>query len=122
MIVYLACPYSHHRAGVREERYDLATKAAAYLALQGHVVYSPITMSHPMDKVMRHRGVFVEHGFWMNFDLPFMWACERLYVLQLPGWSTSKGVTHEIKSFTLRHKPIHYISPHVVEASWPKSY
>jgi Domain of unknown function (DUF1937) len=48
-LIYLACPYSDPSAAVRLQRFEHATKAAAALIQQGHIVFSPITMTHPID-------------------------------------------------------------------------
>jgi hypothetical protein len=51
-IIYLACPYSDPDYAIREQRFHLANDAAASLIRQGYIVYSPITMTHPIDVVL----------------------------------------------------------------------
>ena len=106
-MIYLASPYSHKEEWMRELRYPKddvktffsrerrrVTRAAAELVRRGHVVFSPITHSHPLDTV----GGMQEHGwsFWQSQDIPFMEACDELHVLMLPGWKESEGVSAEV--------------------------
>src|SRR3954470_8339054 len=42
-IIYLACPYTDGDPRLREQRFEAATDAAAFLIRQGYIVYSPIT-------------------------------------------------------------------------------
>jgi hypothetical protein len=55
-IIYLGSPYTHPDPKVREERFEKATRAAAHLVEKGHIVYSPITMTHPIDLVLAAEG------------------------------------------------------------------
>jgi len=62
-MIYLACPYSHPDSNVREYRFKMANRAAAKLMRDGHIVYSPISHTHPIA---------------MEGDLPLDWAYEDL--------------------------------------------
>lgn len=110
-IVYLAAPYSDPSPAVRRYRYQMATIAAAELATRGTVVFSPLTMTHPMDIVLTRGGGTLGSEFWLNFDKRFMECCSELYVLKLGGWNRSKGVAQEIEFFETRNLPIHYVDP-----------
>ena len=48
-IIYLAAPYSHPDPGVRERRFRAINRAAAALIAEGRIVFSPISMSHPIE-------------------------------------------------------------------------
>jgi hypothetical protein len=60
-LIYLACPYTHNAPEIMEERYKSATSAAARLIEKGHVVFSPITMTHPIDKILAKGILPVDH-------------------------------------------------------------
>ena len=91
--IYLACPYWHKDPIVREERYQLVTRKAAELMLQGYQVFSPITHSHPISAHMPNQ----DHDFWMKQDYPYIqhWA-DEVWVYAIDGWRESIGVGLEI--------------------------
>jgi nucleoside 2-deoxyribosyltransferase len=91
--IYLACPYSHQDARVRAARFDAANRAAGRLMEAGHVVFSPISMTHPIAEVCElPRG----WSFWERQDRAFLEWCDEVHVLRLPGWVQSAGVQAEI--------------------------
>lgn len=81
--VYLASPYSHESANIRELRYRTAVQAAAQLMLKGLAVFSPIAHSHDIGLVLDKP---VDHDFWMRQDIPLLANATRLIVLTLDGW------------------------------------
>lgn len=94
--IYLGCPYSHSDWKQRELRFHLVSRAAGRLMLQGHVVYSPISHSHPVCCVtpgLRPKGW---EDFWREQDFWFLARAERLTILALPGWERSVGLQAEI--------------------------
>jgi hypothetical protein len=108
VIIYLAGPYSNNAPADRSRkssaekriaRFNAITEAARYLIERGSIVYSPLTMTHPIDVRMKQDP---GSAFWVAFDEAFMAHCERLIVLKLPGWDASSGVANEIKFFRER--------------------
>lgn len=116
-IVYLACPYTHAKSEVMEARFEAANRAAAALIKRGHIVYSPITMTHPIDKVMAGSSNTLGSDFWVQFDEAFMRACSSMYVLMIDGWDRSSGIKREIAFFEQSGKPIVYIENDTLLAS-----
>lgn len=103
---YLASPYTHQDAEVREWRFKEACKCAARLMKDGQVVFSPIAHSHPIEI----EGGWREDGaFWKRQDEPYLMACDKLIVLRLPEWTNSKGVAHEIAVAMERGIPVEYV-------------
>jgi hypothetical protein len=100
--IYLAVPYSVDP----NHGYLLANNKAAELMLQGNVVFSPISHSHP---IARQCKLPLDHDFWIQQDLPFIEWCDEVCVLQLPCWGKSKGIKAEIEYATKIGKPIKYI-------------
>lgn len=92
MLIYLASPYSHPNAFIREQRFDEACRAAGKIMKLGHVVFSPIAHSHPIAE----RGIEGSWDFWQKQDLPILERCDALAVLELDGWKESVGVQAEI--------------------------
>jgi Domain of unknown function (DUF1937) len=108
VIIYLAGPYSNdapadrlRKASTekRVARFNALTEAARCLIERSEIVYSPLTMTHPIDIRMKHDP---GSAFWVAFDKAFMVHCARLIVLKLPGWDASSGVINEIKFFRER--------------------
>jgi hypothetical protein len=110
-IIYLACPYTHADHRVREERFKSATAAAAELIRQGYIVYSPITMTHPLDVVLAGDTDTLGSDYWIKFDEAFMAVCSEMIVLQIDGWDQSQGIKREMDYFKSRGKPVRFLSP-----------
>lgn len=110
-IVYLACPYSHESMEVRISRFEQSAHAAAHLIHEGMFVYSPITMTHPIDLVMASEGETMGSDYWCDFDEAFMSVCSRMIILEIPGWTESSGIAREIGFFQSAGKPISMIVP-----------
>lgn len=105
-LIYLACPYTHPDAKVRLYRFQQATRAAAALIRQGHIVFSPITMTHPIDLEMAGAESTLGSEFWVRFDETFMDRCDVFALLPLAGWQDSSGVGREIAYFEAMGKPL----------------
>ena len=106
-IIYLAAPYSHDDIAVVEARFDAINRAAASLIEDGHTVFSPISMTHPIAMVA---GNHLDTA-WYGYDEPFMEVCAEIWVLMLPGWMRSRGVAQEIAFFEERDRPVVYLTP-----------
>jgi nucleoside 2-deoxyribosyltransferase len=106
--VYLACPYSAPCLMLRHERFQAANNVAARLMNQGYVVFSPISMSHPIAETC---ALPKSWEFWARQDLPFLSWADELHVLKLTGWHASTGVSAEIGRARDIGKPIIYIDP-----------
>ena len=110
-IVYLACPYTDLSAEVRDQRFHAATKAAAALISQGHIVFSPITMTHPIDTVMAGVAGTLGSEFWVAYDEAFMSFCSELAIVKVSGWDKSAGIARERLFFEARSLPIWFVDP-----------
>ncbi|MFC7500013.1 DUF1937 family protein [Enterovirga sp. GCM10030262] len=110
-IIYLACPYSHPNMDVRVARFEASAHAAADLIHRGRFVYSPITMTHPIDLVMAAEGETMGSDYWCDFDEAFMRVCSEMIILAIPGWDQSRGIQREAKFFAAHGKPVRYLIP-----------
>jgi hypothetical protein len=110
-IIYLACPYTDSDKSVREARFNLATEAAADLIREGHIVFSPITMTHPIDVVLAGEDATLGSDYWVAFDKTFMDMCSEMLVLQVDGWDQSKGIQREMEYFKAQGKPVNLLVP-----------
>ncbi|MGB6285993.1 MAG: DUF1937 family protein, partial [Xanthobacteraceae bacterium] len=96
---------------MRKQRFRIATEAAAELIRQGNIVFSPITMTHPIDVVLADEGATLGSEYWVEFDEAFMDMCTEMLVLQADGWDRSSGIRREIKYFRRQQKPVRYVAP-----------
>jgi hypothetical protein len=110
-VIYLACPYTDPDPAIRKARFDVATAVAAELIRAGHIVYSPITMTHPIDVVLAGASNTLGSDYWVAFDEAFMEMCSGMIVIRLEGWQRSNGIRREIAYFNDRKKPIRYMDP-----------
>jgi nucleoside 2-deoxyribosyltransferase len=107
-MIYLASPYSHPSAHVRQQRFEAACRAAAALLRAGIPVFSPIAHSHP---IAQH-GLPDTWEFWRSIDREYLRRCRALVVLRLSGWDTSVGVQAEIELARRWGIPVIEVDPH----------
>jgi len=90
--IFLACPYSGTEQE-RKSRFALATRFAGELISLGKLVFSPITHGHA---IASYTPMPLTYKFWRYINNSFIEWCDELYVLCIPGWEQSEGVTAEI--------------------------
>jgi hypothetical protein len=95
-MIYLASPYSHPDAAVKEQRYVDVCRAAGVIMREGDTVFSPIAHSHPIEQHFPD-GWVGDHEFWLRQDFAVLRHCSRLVVLKLDGWEKSFGVAKEVE-------------------------
>ena len=110
-MIYLASPYSHPDAAVREQRFREACRATAVLLRAGHAVFSPIAYSH----VLVEHGLPSDWAFWERHDQELLARCDEVVVLQLDGWIDSVGVQAEIALARTLGKPLKFVEPSLVD-------
>ena len=106
-MIYLASPYTHVDAAVRQSRFDAACLATSTLMRAGLSVYAPIVHSHPLVRY----GLPIEWEFWQAHDCEHLRRCDEVMVLTLDGWNASHGVGAEIALAVKLDLPIRYVSP-----------
>ena len=97
--IYLASPYSHPEATVRQERFVAACKKSAQYAVKGIPVFCPIAHTHHMADYMPE-DKRMDFALWMKLDLPLVRMASEVHVLCIDGWRSSRGVTREIEFAT----------------------
>jgi hypothetical protein len=105
-MLYLASPYSHPDPLEMEYRYEQACKVTAHFLRLSFVVYSPIVHCHQLAKEFSLPTDFL---FWQKFCLAMLNKADGLWVLQLDGWQTSKGVNAEIIHAVNSDIPVVYV-------------
>jgi hypothetical protein len=104
-LVYLASPYAHPSAAVREARLEAVRYLCGQMVNQGRIVMSPLVYLGEL----AYKGVHPPQG-WYAFDLQLLARCDEMLVLQLPGWEDSRGVLVEIAGAQAKGMPIHLMS------------
>ena len=122
--IYLASPYTALRDDgsyddvLMQERYDTVVSCFQNLCASGLIVYCPIAMTHRVDCLYRDlNGTRMPPKFWYEFDKPFIQHASQLFVLKLPGWEKSEGLSEEIKTAIVRKLPIVYLEHHTAHAT-----
>lgn len=82
-------------------------KKAAELMDHGHIVFSPISHSHPISK--HTKADACDSQFWVRQDLALMPICDQVWIYTLPGYDTSKGIKREIQEAVLLRKKVKYV-------------
>jgi hypothetical protein len=91
-MIYLASPYSSPTKAQRDERFAAARDALAWLLKRHEWAYSPIVHCHELAAL---HSLPTDHEYWLAYDTEFLRHCDKLYVLAVPGWRESRGVTFE---------------------------
>lgn len=101
---YLASPYTHPMAAIREFRYYQAIRAVAYLCARGHTTISPIVQCHEMAKL---HILPTDFKFWKSWNERLIRASAGMIILKLDGWADSAGIADEIEFCKENLIPIH---------------
>lgn len=102
-ITYLAIPYTWNP----EKSFEIANKVAARLIIDGHVVFSPISHSHPI-AVQMTPSAKTDYNLWMQQDLPVLSKCSEMVLVHIGehGYkliAESRGCQSEI-NFAISNK------------------
>ncbi|RYD61892.1 MAG: DUF1937 family protein [Verrucomicrobiaceae bacterium] len=107
-LIYMACPYTSTLPEEVEARVRaFAVKAGEIERKQQVHIVSPV-LNH---LVLQHAKLPSDWEYWRSYSLTLLTRCDGLYVLRLPGWATSTGVTGEIAAATEMKIPITYLDP-----------
>jgi len=104
--IYLASPYTHKHTAIRQLRFKQVAKFASKLIQEKHLVFSPITHSHP---ICIAADLPIDFEYWSELDNSFIEWCSVLVVLKLEGWENSKGIAEEIKIAEFMGKEVVYL-------------
>lgn len=76
-----------------QKRYEYAAKRTAEFMKRGITIFCPINHCHP---IAEKHDMPRTWEFWKNHDLDYIRAAEGLWVLDMPHWKESTGITAEI--------------------------
>jgi hypothetical protein len=92
MKIYLAHRYSGTEEEM-EERFQNANRVAGILMEEGHVVFSPVSHSHPISKTMKNE---LDVDFWLHQDFPMIEWSNAVWIVNAFNWWESNGIRKEI--------------------------
>ena len=96
LLYYLASPYSHSSAWMRELRFRAVSRVAGALRQERDILtFCPVAHTHPIAEELTDVSP-IDTIFWLEWDKPFEKSCSGLVVCMLPGWDKSIGVTTEV--------------------------
>ena len=105
--IYLGQPYKHEQVGIMALRYQQALNVTASAINAGHAIYSPIVHNHHLAIQF---NLPREFSFWQDYDLTMLAGAADMWILPLPGWSISNGLTEERHYWALtRDKPPEFV-------------
>lgn len=104
--IYLATPYSDPDPKVRQVRFEAVNKVAARLMLEGNIVFSPISHTHP---IALAGDLPKGWEFWKKMDESFLEWCDELHIYCTDGWMESVGVCAEHNIAIELSKPVIFI-------------
>lgn len=106
-MLYIASPYTHEDPEVMERRYEEVFRFTQNLLQTGVVAFSPIVYG----RAFHVREVMAGHyKAWQQFNDEMILRSDAVYVYQIPGWKTSKGVQHEIIFAKMNNVPVRFFS------------
>lgn len=105
---YLASPYSKYPAGIEQAWRDVCAVGARLVAA-GVPFYCPIAETHSIAEAGKIDPL--DHGIWMDHDMPLLWASRGILVADMDGWQDSYGVGAEIEFAKSEGKPVYLLKP-----------
>lgn len=106
-MIYLASPYSHHDPVIIKTRFLLAEQCVVRLLQRGEVVFSPIVHCH---ELVHKYELPKDAKFWEAYDHSMLRLASFLYILKIPGWEQSRGVTLERELAERAYIPVQFVN------------
>ena len=106
--IYLASPYTHSDPAIMEYRFKVVCRVAARLMREGNYIFSPIAHTHPIAVA---GDLPKGWEYWSGYDKVMIRSCNELWILEIPGWQDSKGITAERKLADYYFKTVRTIAP-----------
>ena len=92
---------------MRNKRYEYVLMRTAEMMNKGEIVFSPTVHCHEM--AIKHE-LPKTHAFWLKYDDAMIEKSDEVWVLCMPGYKQSKGITHELETAAKLGKPVIYLT------------
>jgi hypothetical protein len=94
-MIYLASPYSAPaQPGLEVWRFNETARFVAHHFRLGVPLFSPIVYCHAVARQNRLPG---HADFWKFLNDEMLSRASEMWILMLPGWKESKGITYELE-------------------------
>lgn len=95
------------------EKFEQHARGAVQLILDNpnEIVFSPITLTHPLDVVLSGEGQTKGSDFWVDLDAHDMNLTNQATLFKFPGWDQSSGVKREMTHFKERGVKVKELEP-----------
>src|SRR5271155_2053797 len=109
-LVYLASPLTHSDAAVRQQRSVAVARASGWFMSNNRDVFmfSPIAYAH---LIASECTLPYEWHFWSEIDECMLSRCEEFWILCIPGFKNSTGVSAERIIATRLGLPCRFVVP-----------
>jgi hypothetical protein len=107
-MIYLASPFTHKDRHVEFLRFTQTLKAVYDLIKTDKMVFSPVVHCYPMHAFLGASG---DYNYWMVWNWSMLRRCDKLWILCLNEWDTSKGIRGEIEYALINHIEISLLNP-----------
>lgn len=112
-MIYLCSVYSINAKGngskaraMREARYSYTAKRVAKFMNEGVIgLFSPIVHCHVPSNL---QDLPKTYSFWQENDRHMIQKSDEVWVLKMPHWEDSEGITDELQYAASLGKPIKY--------------
>lgn len=92
---------------MRNKRYEYVLMRTAEMMKKGEIVFSPIVHCHEM--AIKH-DLPKTYEFWSKYGREMINRADEAWVLCMPGYKESRGITDELKMAEELGKPVIFIS------------
>lgn len=109
-LVYLASPLTNADPAVRKERTVAVSRACGWLMSnrQDFFFFSPIAA---VDTISREHSLPYKWEFWAALDECMLSRCEEFWILCIPGFKNSTGVSAERVIAARLGLPLRFVIP-----------
>ena len=105
MLVFISAPYS--KVDDKELLMQTIARFSGEYMIAHPGQYAVTGLMHHY-ALLECPSLGTDYAFWKDWCELFLSRCDKVIVLQLPGWETSTGVSEEIKLATKLSKPIEF--------------
>lgn len=110
-LIYLAAPYSHPRLRVRRARVKATAHFCALMQHNRLHVHAPIVHNHTIWEEYPKRNLAPSTDDYIQWSLDMLERSNSLWVLMLPGYSTSSEIKLEVGHARRLGLPVNWIIP-----------
>lgn len=117
-MIYLASPYTHADPLIIKTRFLLVEQCTAILLSRREWIYSPIVHCH---ELALKNELPSDFDFWKEYNIHMLRSSSKMYILDIPGWRESKGVSGEYAFAQSAYIPVTFVTEEGVLLDGPRN-